>query len=74
MDDYHLSPTYKGWGLKKEGAERTSKRAATKHELVSSLSDFFDGKTASVKIQKADATIEGERTYSRSADANRLRR
>ncbi|ENY79593.1 hypothetical protein C206_01297 [Pseudomonas putida TRO1] len=43
----------------------------TKQELVSSLSDFFDGKTASVKIHKADGTIEEERTYPRSADPRR---
>lgn len=60
-----------GWELKKAGAERASKRAATKHELVSALADFFDGKTASVKIHKADGTIEEERTYPRSADPRR---
>ncbi len=30
MDNYHLSPTAEGWGLKKVSAERASKRAATK--------------------------------------------
>jgi len=71
MDTYHLSPTADGWELKKAGAERASKRAATKQELVSSLSDFFHGKTASVKIHKADGTIEEERTFPRSADPRR---
>jgi len=56
---------------KKAGAERASKRAATKQELVSSLSDFFHGITASVKIHKAAGTIEEERTYPRSADPRR---
>lgn len=68
MDNYHLSPTSDGWELKKAGAERASKRAATKQELVSVLADFFDDKTASVKIHKADGTLEEERTYPRSAD------
>ena len=48
MDNYHLSPTSDGWELKKVGAERASKRAATKQELVSVLADFFEGKAASV--------------------------
>lgn len=71
MDNYHLSPTPDGWELKKTGAERASKRASTKQELVGSLAEFFDGKTASVKIHKADGTIDEERTYPRSADPRR---
>ncbi|MCE5976609.1 DUF2188 domain-containing protein [Pseudomonas sp. JR33AA] len=71
MDNYHLSPTDEGWELKKVGAERASKRAATKQELVSSLADFFNGKTGSVKIHKADGSIEEERTYPRTADPRR---
>ena len=71
MDNYHLSPTADGWELKKAGAERASKRAATKQDLVGALADFFDGKTASVKIHKADGTFEEERTYPRSADPRR---
>ncbi|MEH6416549.1 DUF2188 domain-containing protein [Pseudomonas sp. NPDC089395] len=71
MDSYHLSQTADGWKLKKAGAESASKLDATKHELVSSLADLFDGKTASVKIHKADGTIEEERTYPRSAAPRR---
>ncbi|WP_411959572.1 DUF2188 domain-containing protein [Pseudomonas sp. s4] len=71
MDNYHVSPTADGWELKKAGAERASKRSSTKQELVAALSDFFQGKTASVKIHKADGTIEEERTYPRSADPRR---
>lgn len=37
MDNYHLSPASEGWELKKAGAERASKRAATKQELLSSF-------------------------------------
>lgn len=59
--------------MKKAGAERASKRAATKYELVSALADFFEDKTASVKIHKADGTIEEERTYPRSADPRRIK-
>jgi len=73
MDNYHVSPTSNGWELKKVGADRASKRAATKQEVVSMLPDFFEGKTASVKIHKADGTIEEERTYPRSADPRRTK-
>lgn len=71
MDNYHVSPTAEGWELKKAGAERASKRSSTKQEMVASLSEFFQGKTASVKIHKADGTIEEERTYPRSDDPRR---
>ncbi|WP_176508795.1 MULTISPECIES: DUF2188 domain-containing protein [Pseudomonas] len=73
MDNYHVSPTADGWELKKAGAERASKRSSTKQELVGSLSEFFEGKTASVKIHKADGSIEEERTYPRSADPRRTK-
>ncbi|WP_445677393.1 DUF2188 domain-containing protein [Pseudomonas putida] len=71
MDNYHVSPTAEGWELKKAGAERASKRSSTKQELVALLSEFFQGKTASVTIHKADGTIEEERTYPRSDDPRR---
>jgi hypothetical protein len=73
MDNYHLSPSADGWELKKAGAERASKKATTKQELMNALTDFFDGKTASVKIHKADGSIEEERTYPRSADPRRTK-
>lgn len=73
MDSYHLNPTSDGWELKKAGADRASRRAATKQELVSALREFFEGKTASVKIHKADGSIEEERTYPRSADPRRTK-
>ena len=55
MDNYHVSPTAGGWELKKAGAERASKRSSTKQELVASLSEFFQGKTASVKSTRPTA-------------------
>ena len=73
MDNYHVSPTADGWELKKAGAERASQRSSTKQELVGSLSEFFEGKVASVKIHKADGSIEEERTYPRSADPRRTK-
>lgn len=40
---------------------------------MGSLATFFEGKTASVKIHKADGTLEEERTYPRSADPRRTK-
>lgn len=37
------------------------------------LPDFFEGKTVSVKIQKADGSIEEERTFPRPGDPRRTK-
>jgi hypothetical protein len=71
MDNYHVNKTEKGWELIKEGASRASKSAATKPEILRAAQDMLGGKTASVKIHKADGTIQEERTYPRSADPSR---
>jgi len=71
MDNYHISPGKDGWELKREGATRASRTAATKEEIVRLAADFLDGRVASVKIHKADGTIQEERTYPRSADPSR---
>lgn len=68
MDNYHITPTDSGWVLKKEGAERASKTATMKAEIIKLASEFLEGKTASLKIHKQDGTIQEERTYPRSAD------
>ncbi|SCX26795.1 hypothetical protein SAMN03159437_02821 [Pseudomonas sp. NFACC25] len=68
MDNYQITPTDSGWVLKKEGAERASKTATMKAEIIKLASEFLEGKTASLKIHKQDGTIQEERTYPRSAD------
>lgn len=73
MDNYHITKTDKGWALTKQGAERASKTAATKAELLELSSAFFEGKTASVKIHKEDGTIQEERTYPRSSDPKKTK-
>lgn len=50
MDNYHITPTKNGWALKKQGAERASKTATTKAEIITLATEFLDGKTASLKI------------------------
>lgn len=71
MDNYHINATGEGWELKKEGAARASKTAPTKAEIIEIASEYFQGKTASLKIHKEDGTIQEERTYPRSADPTR---
>ncbi|MFK3971536.1 DUF2188 domain-containing protein [Pseudomonas sp. NPDC087358] len=73
MDNYHISKTDSGWALKKQGADRASKTAATKSEILTLASEFLDGKTASLKIHKEDGTIQEERTYPRSADPQKTK-
>ena len=71
MDNYHINATDNGWELRKQGATRASKAAATKDEMPQVTATFLEGKTASVKIHKQDGTIQEERTYPRSADPRR---
>ncbi|MGN8250507.1 DUF2188 domain-containing protein [Pseudomonas sp. SMV7] len=73
MDTYHVSPAGDGWELRKTGADRASRRSASKAEMLGLLPDYFAGKTASVKIHKADGSIEEERTYPRAADPRRTK-
>ena len=73
MDNYHITPTENGWALKKQGAERASKTATTKAEIIKLVSEFLDGKTASLKIHKEDGSIQEERTYPRSADPKKTK-
>lgn len=73
MDDFHITPTENGWALKKQGAERASKTATTKAEIIKLASEFLDGKTASLKIHKEDGSIQEERTYPRSADPRKTK-
>lgn len=71
VENYHVNKTEGGWELIKEGAQRASKTASTKAEMVSLAGEFLAGKTASLKIHKQDGTLEEERTYPRSADPAR---
>ena len=68
MDNYHISATDSGCELRKQGATRASKTAATKDEMLQITAAFLEGRTASVKIHKKDGTLQEERTYPRSAD------
>jgi hypothetical protein len=73
MDNYHVNKTDSGWELIKEGAQRASKTASTKTEMLKVATEFLNNKTASVKIHKQDGTIEEERTYPRRADPSKTK-
>ncbi|MFJ5300901.1 DUF2188 domain-containing protein [Pseudomonas sp. NPDC088368] len=73
MDNYHITKTDEGWALKKQGADRVSKTASTKSEIVALASEFLEGKSASLKIHKEDGTIQEERTYPRAADPTKTK-
>jgi hypothetical protein len=68
MDNYHIKKAEKSWELVKEGAQRASKTADTKAQMIDIAGEFLQGKTASLKIHKEDGTIQEERTFPRAAD------
>lgn len=68
MDNYHIKKAEKSWELVKERAQRASKTADTKAQMIEIAGEFLQGKTASLKIHKEDGTIQEERTFPRAAD------
>ena len=68
MDNYHLTPNGSQWTLTGEGQDRTIATFETKAEAVRRCSEIIAERNGSLKIHRADGTIEEERTYPRSAD------
>ncbi|BCG22070.1 hypothetical protein TUM18999_02610 [Pseudomonas tohonis] len=68
MKNYHLVPKDNEWVLHEEGSTKSLKKAATKDEMLLLIPMHFAGKEASVKIHRADGTLEEERTYPRKSD------
>lgn len=73
MKNYHISKVDGGWQLKAEGADRATRCADTKKEIVNITSDFMAGKVGSVKIHKIDGQFQEERTYQRRDDPKKSR-
>lgn len=44
MDNYHITKSGDHWILKKQGAERASKTADTKAEIIKLAVEFLEGK------------------------------
>ncbi|HWB06915.1 MAG TPA: DUF2188 domain-containing protein [Verrucomicrobiales bacterium] len=68
MNSYHLTPDGDWWKLTGEGEDRTMATFATKEAALRRCAQLIGERTGSLKIHKADGTIEEERTYPRSAD------
>ncbi|HFK2002967.1 DUF2188 domain-containing protein [Pseudomonas aeruginosa] len=68
MDNYHVVPKDSEWVLHEEGSTKAIKQTRTKDEMLSLIPKHFAGKEASVKIHRADGSIEEERTYPRASD------
>jgi hypothetical protein len=74
MTNYHLTPHGDGWKLAAEGSGRILDIFRTKAEAIMSCGDIIrerDGGVGSLKIHKADGTIEEERTFPRAQDPKR---
>jgi hypothetical protein len=69
MKNYHLTPDPSGeWKLSPEGSDQVLGVFDSKADALDKAIGYVSGKTGSLKIHKADGTIEEERTYPRSAD------
>lgn len=75
MKNYHITKSKNGesWGLKQEGAQRSSVVAPTKKEIIKAASEFMKNKEGSVKIHKEDGRIQEERTYPRASDPHKTK-
>lgn len=71
MDKYHVTKAGNKWKLTKERAQRASKTAETKKEIIKHTQDFMKDKTATVKIHKENGRIQEERTYQRKDDPHK---
>ena len=67
MENYHLVPNGELWELKTVGGKFIAEYT-TKEEAVTDSRYFVERQRGSLKIHKADGTIEEERSYPRSAD------
>lgn len=52
MDNYHLTKNGEKWQFKKEGAQRASKTANTKQEIIDETRTYMETHSGSVKIHK----------------------
>lgn len=73
MDNYHITKDGDKWKLKKEGADRASKTANTKKEIIKQTQSFMKSNSGSVKIHKTDGKIQEERTYPRKNDPRKTK-
>jgi len=68
MKSYHITKRGDQWALTAAGGQRATLKADTKADLIQQTRQFADGKSISVKIHKADGTVQEERSYPRADD------
>ena len=68
MDNFHLVPSEGFWEITDERTRRSIGKFETKEEALDMATTVIGELTASLKIHRADGTIEEERTYPRSMD------
>lgn len=71
MNNYHITKKGDKWAFKKEGADRASKTADTKKEIIDKMQSYMSDKVGSVKIHKEDGKFQEERTYQRKNDPHK---
>lgn len=64
----HKDSESEKWRLEKEGSDRAKRVFETKSEALKELRSAVGPGGGSVRIRKADNTIQEERTYPRSKD------
>jgi hypothetical protein len=67
MKNYYLVPNDASWELKAEGGKVIGEYAS-KQEAVIDSRTFVEREHGSLKIHRADGTIEEERTYPKAED------
>lgn len=63
MNIYHIHKTERGWELRKKGATRPSKVAATQEQILQLTAQFMQHKYASVLVHHEDGSVQEERRY-----------
>lgn len=73
MDKYHITKEDDKWKLTRTDADRASKTADTKKEIIEKTREFMQDKTGSVRIHKENGVIQEERTYHRKNDPTKTK-
>ena len=68
MNVYHINKTERGWELRKQGATRPSKVAASQEELLQLAAAFLESRRATVKIYGQDGEEQEELIYSHTSE------
>lgn len=73
MDNFHITKDGDEWKFKREGSNRSIKKAGTKDDVILQMRDYMKTHEGSVKIHKQDGQFQEERTYPRSIDPRKTK-